>query len=151
LEHYTQDLNIKNLSAQQVTFSDSYLDVLPSLNLTYKLTEAANLRFAASQTVSRPEFWEIAPFSFYDFDNNWVIEGNPELVRGKTTNLDLRYELYPKAGETVSFSVFYKHFDNPIETYLMPTSGDADYIGYTNSPAAQSIGAELEFRKGLDF
>lgn len=151
LEHYAQDLNIKNLSAQQVTFSDSYLDLLPSLNLTYKLTDASNMRVAASQTVSRPEFWEIAPFSFYDFDNNWVIEGNPELLRGKTTNLDLRYEIYPKAGETVSFSVFYKHFNNPIETYLMPTSGDADYIGYTNSKAAQSIGAELEFRKGLGF
>lgn len=151
LEHYSQQLNIKNLSAQQERFSDSYLDFLPSVNLTYKMTEATNIRLAASQTVSRPEFWEIAPFSFYDFDNNWVIEGNPELTRGKTTNLDLRYEIYPRAGETVSFSVFYKRFNDPIETYLMPTSGDADYIGYTNSDAARSVGAELEFRKGLDF
>lgn len=151
LESYNQNLYIKSLSTQQETLTQNYMDLLPSLNFTYSVNDKTNLRFAASQTVSRPEFWEIAPFSFYDFDNTWVIEGNPDLKRGKITNLDLRYELYPKAGETISFSLFFKHFNNPIETYLQPISGDADYIGYTNSKSARSIGAEFEIRKTLDF
>jgi TonB-dependent receptor len=151
LESYSQKMDISNQSAIKQTLKQSYVDVLPSVNLSYSLNDKSNLRVAASQTVSRPEFWEIAPFSFFDFDNNWVIEGNPELKRGKITNLDLRYELYPKAGETITFSVFYKHFNDPIETYLQPISGDADYISYTNSKAARSIGAELEVRKSLGF
>src|SRR5690606_24570178 len=73
------------------------------------------------------------------------------LKRGKISNIDLRYEMYPKLGETISFSLFYKHFSNPIETYLQPISGDADYIGYTNSKSARSIGMEVEVRKTLDF
>lgn len=151
LENYDQLLHIKTPSAVEETSQQNYLDVLPSLNLSYSVTDKANLRIAGAQTVSRPEFWEIVPFSFYDFDNNWVIRGEPNLKRGKITNLDLRYEWYPQAGETVSFSLFYKYFNNPIESYLEPISGDADYISYTNSKSARSVGAELEVRKSLDF
>lgn len=151
VEAYDQKLDIFNQSALPQTLKQNYVDVLPSVNLTYSLNDKSNLRLAASQTVSRPEFWEVAPFSFFDFDNNWVVDGNPDLKRGKITNLDLRYELYPKAGEAFTVSVFYKHFKDPIETYLQNISGDADYISYFNSKSARSIGAEIEVRKSLSF
>jgi len=151
IEAYNQTLDIYNQSAIRQKLKQNYVDVLPSVNLSYALNEKSNLRLAASQTVSRPEFWEIAPFSFFDFDNNWVIDGNPQLKRGKITNIDLRYELYPAAGEAFTISAFYKRFKDPIETYLQNISGDADYISYFNSESARSIGAELEVRKNLSF
>lgn len=128
------------------------LDVLPGLNVTYKLNNAVNLRFAGSQTVIRPEFRELSSFSFYDFDLGATITGNPNLPRTKVTNIDLRYELYPKAGEIFNLGVFYKYFQNPSELYFNNTgAGSSGTFNYISPDDAQSVGAEVEFRKRLDF
>lgn len=132
-------------------FSNSRVtDFLPSFNLTYKLNPKTNLRFSATQTVVRPEFRELATFEFYDFELNAAVQGNPNLKRTKITNLDLRYELYPNAGEVFNVGVFYKNFQNPIEQVYIIQAGGASTFVYTNPQAANSIGAELEFRKKLD-
>ncbi len=48
--------------------------------------------------------------------------------------------------------VFYKYFQNPIELYFNQTgAGSSSTFNYINSPKANSFGAELEFRKKLDF
>ncbi|NIM34333.1 MAG: TonB-dependent receptor plug domain-containing protein [Hydrotalea flava] len=128
------------------------LDVLPGLNATYKLTNAVNLRLAGSQTVIRPEFRELSSFSFYDFDLGATITGNPNLPRTKVTNFDLRYEFYPKAGEILNVGVFYKYFQNPTELYFNNTgAGSSGTFNYISPDDAQSFGAEIEFRKRLDF
>ena len=132
-------------------FSNSRVtDFLPSLNLTYKLNAKTNLRFSATQTVVRPEFRELATFEFYDFEVNAAVQGNPNLKRTKITNLDLRYELYPSAGELFNVGVFYKNFKNPIEQVFIVAGGGASTFVYTNPQAANSVGAEFEFRKKLD-
>ncbi len=41
-------------------------DILPAFTLIYQLDDLTNLRFAASQTVSRPDFREMALFEFTD-------------------------------------------------------------------------------------
>ncbi|MDE3125641.1 MAG: carboxypeptidase-like regulatory domain-containing protein [Bacteroidota bacterium] len=128
------------------------LDVLPGINATYKLNNAVNLRLAGSQTVIRPEFRELASFSFYDFDLGATITGNPNLPRTKVTNFDLRYEFYPKAGELFNVGLFYKYFQNPSELYFNNTgAGSSGTFNYISPDDAQSVGAEVEFRKKLDF
>jgi TonB-dependent receptor len=126
-------------------------DFLPGLNATYKVTSKTNIRFSASQTVVRPEFRELAPFEFYDFELNAAVQGNANLKRTKVTNLDLRYELYPRAGETFSLGVFYKFFEKPIEQLFFQGGGGASFFPFANPESAVSTGVELEFRKRLDF
>lgn len=125
-------------------------DVLPSFNLTYMLNAKTNIRLTGSQTVARPEFREIAPFSFYDFEKNGVVNGNANLERTKITNADLRYELYPAPGEVFTFGAFVKYFDKPIEMNYSNVGGSPVYT-YQNAESATSYGLELEFRKKLDF
>ncbi|WP_142684058.1 TonB-dependent receptor [Chitinophaga polysaccharea] len=125
-------------------------DILPSLNLTYLLNAKTNIRFSASQTVIRPEFREQAPFAFYNFDLMATESGNSNLKRSKVTNVDLRYELYPRSGEVLTIAGFYKHFDSPIERFYNSGAGSVG-LTYLNAPKANSAGAELEFRKNLDF
>ncbi|MFA6058036.1 MAG: TonB-dependent receptor [Taibaiella sp.] len=151
LEQYTQKINTRNQSAVAYEKKDSYLDILPSLNLVYNLNDKSNLRLSGSRTVSRPEFWEIVPFSFFDFENNFNITGNPDLKRGNITNADLRFETYPSAGEAISATVFFKHFNTPIEASLDPASNESDFITYINSKAATAAGIEVELRKKLSF
>jgi outer membrane receptor protein involved in Fe transport len=127
------------------------LDYLPGLNLTYKLNTKTNLRLSASQTVIRPEFRELSDFAFYDFDMGATVTGNRALERTKVSNADLRYEIYPRGGELFTVGIFYKYFKNPIELFYNPSSGGASTFNYINADNAYSFGAEMEFRKKLDF
>jgi outer membrane receptor protein involved in Fe transport len=76
--------------------------------------------------------------------------GNSNLKRSKVTNVDLRYELYPRSGEVLTIAGFYKHFESPIERFYNSGAGSVG-LTYLNAPKANSAGAELEFRKNLDF
>jgi TonB-dependent receptor len=127
-------------------------DFLPGVNLTYKLNPKTNIRLSGSQTVIRPEFRELTNFAFFDFELGATVLGNPKLVRSKISNSDLRYELYPRAGELITVGVFYKYFNDPIELYFNQSGvGTSNTFNYIQPDHATAFGAELEFRKKLDF
>ena len=126
-------------------------DFLPGLNFTYKLNNRSNLRFAAGQTVIRPEFRELSPFAFYDFELGAQVVGNKSAQRTKVTNIDLRYELYPRAGELFTIGAYFKHFDKPIEYYFNRTGPGTNTFNILNTQKAKAFGVETEFRKKLDF
>jgi outer membrane receptor protein involved in Fe transport len=126
-------------------------DFLPGVNITYKIGTTANLRLSGSQTVVRPEFRELSDFQFYDFDLGATVAGNKNLVRTKISNADLRYELYPNPGEVFTVGVFYKYFQKPLELYFNPVAGSGSSFNYINADNASGYGAELEYRKKLDF
>lgn len=127
-------------------------DVLPAVNATFKLNSKTNLRLTGSQTVIRPEFREISDFAFYDFELGATVIGNRNLKRTKVTNLDLRYEIYPRSGELFTAGVFYKKFKTPIEQYFNQSgAGSSSSFNFINADEATSYGAEIEFRKKLDF
>ncbi len=122
-------------------------DILPSLNLTYRLTERMNLRLAASRTVTRPDLRELAPFEFTDFVGGRTIFGNPGLERTKIDNYDIRWEAFPELGGVVAVSGFYKKFHKPIEQIIQPAAEVR--ITYENAEAANNFGLELEIRQNL--
>ena len=152
VENFGFTVNTADFSGQKVKVVRNYIDVLPSLNLTYNVTNSSNLRLSASRTVSRPEFREAANFAYFDFVRNAQLKGNTELERSQNTNLDFRWETYPAAGEIISASLFYKHFKNPIEQVVMNGSTPSNLIlSYTNPASATTFGAEVELRKNLGF
>ncbi len=127
------------------------LDFLPGVNITYKLNNKTNIRLSGSQTVIRPEFRELTNFAFFDFELGATVLGNPSLNRTKVTNADLRYEVYPRAGELFTIGVFYKYFKQPIELYFNQSGvGTSNTFNYVQPEQATAFGAELEFRKKLD-
>jgi len=149
MEKFSQSLDGANNSNKPVTINTGVTDFLPSANLTYKANAKTNIRFAASQTLIRPEFRELAPFEFFDFELVAGIKGNENLQRTKITNLDLRYEIYPQAGELITAGVFYKYFQNPIEPFLNQTGPVTFNIGYANAPKANAFGVEADIRKKI--
>ena len=124
------------------------LDLLPGLNLTYRLTARMNLRFAVSRTVTRPDFRELAPFEFTDFVGGRTILGNPDLERTLINNFDFRWEVFPNTGGGVfAISAFYKRFQQPIEQIIQPQAEVR--ITYENAEAANNYGIELEARQNM--
>ncbi len=125
------------------------LDLLPGLNLTYRLAERMNLRLAYSRTVTRPDLRELAPFDYTDFVGGRTVLGNPDLERTLIDNLDFRWEVFPdtSAGGVVAVSAFYKNFKKPIEQIIQPTA--EVLITFENAEAAHNYGLELEARQNL--
>ncbi|WP_159469307.1 TonB-dependent receptor [Dyadobacter sp. 3J3] len=121
---------------------------LPSVNMAYNFTEKSLLRLAYSITLNRPEFRELAPFNYYDFNFDVSRVGNPNLKTPSIQNIDLRYEFYPKDGEVISIAGFYKHFKNPIESRIR-YSGSGVTFTVDNAEKAYAYGAEIEVRKSL--
>ncbi len=146
-EQNSQKLNSADLVGKPINYDNTRLDLLPSMNLTYNFSEKALLRLAYGKTLNRPEFRELAPFSFYDFVNNRTVSGNPTLKNADIQNFDFRYEFYPTPSELISVAAFYKNFTNPIEVVF--ASGANPILNFSNAKSAYSTGIEAELRKNL--
>ncbi|MBP6230582.1 MAG: outer membrane beta-barrel protein [Paludibacteraceae bacterium] len=133
-----------------VEINEAKLDIFPSINIGYTINEKNMLRLAYGNSINRPEFREIAPYVYYDFEAFAFFEGNSKLKNSYIQNVDFRYELYPSPNETISLSIFYKSFKNPIELSYFEVGGQYQYT-YTNALSAQSIGTEIDIKKNLDF
>jgi outer membrane cobalamin receptor len=125
--------------------------ILPSANLTVNLSENMLVRAVYGRTLNRPEFREIAPFSFYDFEFNWVYGGTPDLKTARIDNYDLRWEWYPSKSELITVGGFYKDFENAIEAVYVPGAGSQGAKGFRfgNARSASVYGMEVEVRKSL--
>ncbi|NDE04210.1 MAG: PEGA domain-containing protein [Flavobacteriia bacterium] len=149
-ESYQQKFHYVEFGSNLDKYLDTtVIDLLPSLNLTYKITERFQWRASAARTVSRPEFRELAPFVFYNFLNDNLVSGSPELKRASINNYDTRLEYFPGKGQIISVSGFYKTFDNPIELLLRTGTSGQQELYYSNIDKAKTFGAELEYRMNL--
>ncbi len=120
--------------------------ILPSLILKYKINEKQNLRLAASKTYTLPQFKERAYFVYEDVTE--VKVGNPDLYASDDYNLDIKWEIFPKEQEIISFTAFGKYIQNPInEVTLASSTNDISYIN--TGDKGYVFGAEFEIRKQL--
>lgn len=143
LSSYRQGSTIK------VDVDRDTINIFPSANLTYNFSDKSLLRLAYGMTVNRPEFREIAPFYYVDFEMNAGIYGAPDIKQAYIHNFDIRYELYPATGETFNIGAFYKHFIDPIEQVILGNS--PTQYSFENVKSAYSAGVEAEARKSLGF
>jgi outer membrane receptor for ferrienterochelin and colicin len=150
-EDNTQILNSATFTNQPINVNYPVKRFLPSANFSLNISEKSLLRLAYGETLNRPEFRELAPFGFYDFNTNFTNRGNPFLKTPKIHNSDFRFEMYPTPFETVSLAIFYKYFIDPIETVFIPGAGSQGAKAFTfgNAESATSYGAELEVKKSF--
>lgn len=151
IEDNTQRLNSFSTNDSPVEVNRPITDFLPSINLVWKANDKTNFRASASQTLTRPSLREFAPFAFYDFLQQALIQGNPQIQRALIQNYDLRYEYFPNIGEVISASIFYKNFKNAIEETIFPAQSELTRSFANAQGNALNYGIEFEFRKSLSF
>ena len=122
----------------------SEVDLMPSLSGRYTLNDLNALRFAASKTLTRPNFQELIPIGFQN-ENLQSITGNPALQNSEVYNLDLKFERINKRGEMAAFGAFYKYIDNPIEQ----VASGVNFISYFNMDYANVVGLEFDYNVRL--
>lgn len=99
-----------------VTGENDYSDFLPSLNVTYLLTDETVLRFAAAKVMRRADFGELSPS--FSIDNSLVsgTQGSFELEPKRVTQYDLSAEHYFGEGGLISAALFYKDVQSFTQT-----------------------------------
>lgn len=134
---------------------------LPSLSIKYGLNDDQNLRFSASQTISLPEFKEVAPFVYESISQR--IGGNPDLLGrtgnvaytnvndvsySKVFNLDLKYEWFFSKSEIFSIGAFYKQIKDPVnQVVAFDATGTQRF--FRTGEQAEIFGFEAEIRKNI--
>jgi len=127
------------------------LDLLPAVSATFELTQGVNIRMAWSQTLARPSFKEMGPVITKDFTDDSYFLGNPDLQLSKANNYDFRVEWFPRAGEVLSLSLFYKDLQAPLEqTSFYDPVTELNFFKYQNASSGTIRGLEFEARKRLD-
>jgi len=123
-------------------------EILPYLNVKYKITNKLQLRGSGAVTTIRPRFREMTPFIYTEVFAGSKIQGNPNLINSTVYNGDLNLEFYPSKTEIVSFTMYYKLIKNPIEKVNVATaSGRLET--YQNSLQSMVYGGEFDFKKSI--
>jgi len=150
IEKNTQSLDgYRQGTTIPVNVSMDTINVFPSANISVSINNNNLIRLAYGLSVNRPEFREIAPFYFVDFDMNAGIYGNPSVRQAYVQNFDLRFEHYPSPNENLNVGVFYKSFADPIEMVIM--GNNPTQYSFQNVKSAYSYGIETDIRKTFKF
>ena len=147
--------NDQTESVSSVSGSDSYTDFLPGIHFKYNFDENTILRLAWTNTLSRPNYYDLVPYFSIAAEDLLISMGNPSLKPTRSTNLDLMGEKYFETVGLVSAGVFYKNIKD--FTYAA-IDNNYSYNGETytlaqprNGGTATLYGFEFAFQRQLDF
>ena len=121
---------------------------LPAATLTWNFATDMQLRAHASKTIARPQFRELAPQVYRDFESDRLFFGNPQLIDSKLLNFEGRYEWFFGRNQRFTAAGFYKKIDNPTEQVaFFPTPDSSLQTGFSYAPGATLWGGEAEVQK----
>lgn len=136
--------NIINTNQQ---FNNKYpISLFPSVFLSQKLKKDQELQLNYSRRVNRPNFFQLIPYTdSTDLSN--ITRGNPGLKPEFTNSFEASYSKSFKGGNSLLFSVYYKHTDDLITRFLDSSVNSAGKLylinSYVNASSAYNYGAEL--------
>ena len=141
------DYNVSNIPGRLGSSVQEYDNPYLTANFKYNLNDKQSLRFAASRTITLPEFKEIAPFEYVSAVGQ-VTRGNPDIQASTNYNFDVKYEFFPTSDQLLSLAGFYKLIEDPINK--VQDRGAAGIFSYFNAGnQADIFGLELETRVNL--
>jgi hypothetical protein len=124
------------------------INILPSLNTVYSITDNINLRGSYGRTLARPSFREKSIAQILDPVSGIRFSGNIDLQQTNIDNFDFRLESFFRPNEMAAISLFYKRFDGHIEQTRFEK--EPSEVSWQNIGGSTVYGIEIEFRKNLD-
>ena len=144
-------------SVTPVTGGASYVDVLPSIQLQYRIQRETNLRGTFGMGIARPNFSDLVPSKIVDPNTTppSIAAGNPKLNPTKGYNYDILVEHYFQPVGVLQAGFFYKTLSNPIYPTTTPVQG-GPFNGFfqteaINGPNAHITGFETAWQQRLSF
>lgn len=113
-----------------VSNKPTYLDVLPSVQIRYRLTQDQNLRLVYARGVARPDPYQLVPYVTEDDSSNpaSIAIGNPSLKPEHANNYDLLYENFLRPLGMIQAGVFFKQLTAPQLLFQIPAGVDVSKL-----------------------
>lgn len=143
----------------ETTNESSYTNIMPGLHFKYDVSDNTILRLAWTNTLARPNYVDLTPFSDLVEGDEEIFVGNPELDPTTSMNFDVMAEHYFKSVGLISGGLFYKNINDFVYTFISEAPDDSfgagsagfDLFQPLNGDKATIFGAEVAFQKQLDF
>ena len=141
----------------------SYTNVLPSIQLQYRIQQNTNIRGTFGMGISRPNFSDVVPAQSADPNTSpypTITTGNPALKPTKANNYDILVEHYFRPVGILQAGFFYKTLSDPIyPTRSRFTNVPAhcltfaicDVLESINGPSGHITGIEASWEQRLAF
>ncbi|HEY9117355.1 MAG TPA: TonB-dependent receptor, partial [Roseivirga sp.] len=148
-------LDVDNDQVSSATGDKSYGNFLPGVHLNYNFSEYSILRFAWTNTIARPNYFDLVPYAEFSPDDQELSRGNPDLEATTSMNFDLMFENYFQNIGLVSGGAFYKDIDNfiyerRVEGFNDPQFGnDLQFSTFQNGGTAEIYGLEVAFQRQI--
>ncbi|MET0321113.1 MAG: outer membrane beta-barrel family protein [Duganella sp.] len=134
------DMDIHQITSD-ITAKNSYINVIPSLFATYKVSDDANMRFAYARRLRRPQANDLNPYVTYRDEFN-VSSGNPALQPTKTDSFEVGYET-KVAGLETNLRGFYRRDTDAIVDYRYFIDDNVLLTTRQNGEGSHSSGLEF--------
>lgn len=143
-EYTTINGNPQSATQQNLSFTQDYNTLVPSLTLQKKLTATQTIKIAYSKRITRPSLQYLNPY--VDASNVTAQKvGNPTLSPEVSQTVELGYNTF-LGSSVINLSAYYKHTDNLIEGIAKPQTliAGTDTTHYTLT-TFQNIGSNNSF------
>lgn len=138
--------------------SSSYVNVLPSIQLQYRIEKNTNLRGTFGMGIARPNFSDIVPSQVVDANTSpypSIVKGNPALKATKANNYDVLVEHYFQPLGILQAGFFYKTLSDPIYPTTSVLQGGPFPTYFVqesiNGPSGHITGFEAAWEQRLSF
>ena len=129
--------NINFISQNDSVVKTNFLDVVPSLALSYQMSMTQTLRLGYNMRIYRPGIWYLNPY-VNNIDPLNISYGNPSLDAEKNHNISLNYGSFSQKLN-LNASVNYSITNNSIQSYQFVENG-INNSTYGNIGKSQSVG-----------
>jgi len=159
-EHFADENDPREEWLEQTDLvKDSYFNIMPAVHFKYTPADNMNLRLAWTNTLARPNYFDLVPYREINADDSELAEGNPDLIPTTSMNLDLLGEYFFQNVGIISAGVFYKKLDNIIamtldDDYPFDYNGNIEsweYVTPVNVGNGILAGFEGSFSRRLSF
>lgn len=151
------DADTDTVEIREISSSDSYTDILPSINFRYDMDDLV-LRAAYFRSIARPNIVQVVPSAEIEEEAGKLEAelGNPDLDRQRADNFDLGLAWYPNDDSVLSLNLFHKEISDYIATQGFE---DIVYNGVFYDDAVMAVnlddsrltGAELAYHQRMSF
>ena len=153
--HVIFDPTGKYVSTTPVLGSNSYVNVLPTVNVQYAFTPNTDIRVGYGRGIARPNFSDLPPYILQDESSQQILVGNPKLKPTTANNFDILGAHYLKPVGIIQAGVFYKDMQDPIFSVnsIIPSGPNAGLtqVQPTNGTTAHIFGFEASYRQLFTF
>ncbi len=158
VDYQGNELNLDTETISPTLGDQTFSSILPGLHMRYSLDNATFLRFAWTNTIARPNYYDLVPYSAISFEDEEWEQGNPNLKPTRSMNFDLMAERYFSNVGILSAGIFYKSISDFIyeqETKksrlnLDGESVELDHVQAQNGDSATLIGLEIAAQKQIE-